>query len=817
MKLYEKYSEGGYHSSIASTFNVDFDAYETIVLSRLRGAGCRNNLLLCDSRMVTASLDGAFRLPRYAGRLYSVSGAQGERAGGVFHTKILVQLGGGKGRLLIGSANLTASGIAGNLEIVSELRATAEPSGERRILRQALDYLLRHLDQGDPAVEAQLEFLRRRTPWLSETEPAQGAISLTDGTLAAFLASGTSDAIADRFIGLVDEPIQRLFVISPYWDEQLAALQYLTSAWKPSEVSALIDKEVTAFPSVPSAVLPVLRLYDRGKAFKSRFIHAKVIIAQGKNADHVLFGSANCTLAALGTSTLPGVNAEASLYRRLPTGSALIELGLTEVFSSKPLSIADIPSREPPEDEIELERLASVNPGEFRILGDQLSWCPSPNYANVVCDLALLDQRGDEIAIELVLLQSDGTVLRYRLGASVRDAVPVFAIAKRPDEHWSSPAIIAYPQDIQIASRERGLRQLEQALTGLEDTSVATLQTLEIFDLLQRLDQADQGGKGAAFVPRTRREAKDVGGSYHVLSYEEFLNSRQDAGAASGKSLHNTLAGSSHLSVRSALNRLLGASETVLEVEDEDAGVHELTQSDEAFDPAVSDFGGREFAGGTMAEPFKPTRSLKEAELAQSRNRRAECDRLLKAVSQFQKRLKEKQEAESVDTIEILRVRLMLMIICQAAYSADIKVMKQPSSDKVLAAEDNRNGWTDILGRLIFGLIHGANSPLRQLYFQNIDGQVPVDLLECWATCYWCVQACFAAPVSAAQRQHLEKYLRPHTLTLYRLTLPSQAELLSETVIDIMERMTAVYGPMMGVGSVAEAHRKSVKAAIKPD
>ena len=63
MKLYEKYSEGGYHSSIASTFNVDFDAYETIVLSRLRGAGCRNNLLLCDSRMVTASLDGAFRLP----------------------------------------------------------------------------------------------------------------------------------------------------------------------------------------------------------------------------------------------------------------------------------------------------------------------------------------------------------------------------------------------------------------------------------------------------------------------------------------------------------------------------------------------------------------------------------------------------------------------------------------------------------------------------------------------------------------------------------------------------------------------------------
>lgn len=812
MKLYEKYSEGGYHSSIASTFNVDFDAYETIVLSRLRGAGCRNNLLLCDSRMVTASLDGAFRLPRYAGRLYSVSGAQGERTGGVFHTKLLVQLGRGKGRVLIGSANLTASGIAGNLEIISELRATAEPSGERRILRQVFDYLLRHLDQGDPAVEAQLEFLRRRTLWLFETESAPGAVSLTDGTLAAFLASGAGDAMADRFIGLVDEPIQRLFVVSPYWDGQLAALQYLTSMWKPSEVSALIDKEVTAFPSVPSALSPVLRLYDRGKAFNSRFIHAKVIIAQGKNADHVLFGSANCTLAALGAGTIPSLNAEASLYRRLPPGSALTELELVEVFASEPLSLADIPSRKLPEDEIELERLASANPGEFRILGDQLSWCPSPNYANVACDLALRDQRGEEVIVELVPLQSDGPVRKYRLGAPVRDAAPVFAIAKRPNEQWSSPAIITYLQDIQIASRERGLRQLEKALTGLEDTSVASLQTLEIFDLLQRLDQADQGGKGAAFVPRTRRETNDVGGTYHVLTYEEFLNSRQDSGAELGGSLHTTLAGSSHFSVRSVLNRLLGTSETVLEVEDEDAGVHELPQNDETSDPAGPE--NPSPTSETIAAPVGAMPSLKEIELAQSRNRRAECDRLLKAVTQFQQRLKEKQEAGSVDTIEMLRVRLMLMIVCQAAYSADTKEVKQRSSDKVLAAEDNRNGWTDVVGRLIFGLIHGANAPLRQLYFQNLDGQVPIDLQECWATCYWCAQACFSAPVSAAQRIHLEKYLRPHIITLYQMTLPSQTELLSETVLDIMERMTAVYGPSMGVGSLAKAHQTTIEAAI---
>jgi hypothetical protein len=814
MKLYEKYSEGGYHSSIASTFNVDFDAYETVVLSRLRGAGCRNNLLLCDSRMVTASLDGAFRLPRYAGRLYSVSGAQGERVGGVFHPKLLIQLGRQKGRVLIGSANLTASGIGGNLEIVSELRATSEPSGELGILRQAFDYLVRHLDRGDSTVEAQLEFLRRRSPWLFETEPALGAVSLADGTLAAFLASGANETMADRFVSLVHEPIRRLIIISPYWDEQLAALQYLTSAWKPAEVFVLVDKEVTALPPLPPALSPVLRFFDRGKAFKSRFIHAKVIIAQGANADHVLFGSANCTLAALGADGIPGINAEASLYRRLPPGLALTALDLAEVFSSEPLSDGEIPIRELPKDEIELERLASVYPGEFKILGDQLSWRPSPKYADVACDLALQDQRGEEIVVELTPLQSDGPVRRYHISAPLGDATPVFAVAKRPGEQSSSPAIITYPQEIQIASRERGLRQLEQALTGLEDTSAASLQTLEIFDLLQRLDQANQGGEEASLVPRKHREGGAAGGTYQALTYEEFLNSRQDAGVEPGKSHHTTLAGSSHFSVRSALNRLLGASEAVLEVEDEDASVHDLAQSDETASPDVPDSGnGTSCTGGASAEPSESQPSLEEIEQARRRSRREERDRLLKAVSQFQARLKEKQETGSIDTIEMLRVRLMLMIICQAAHSVD-KAVKQLPADKVLAAEDDRNGWTDIVGRLIFALIHGANSPLRQLYFQNVDGQVPGDLLECWATCYWCAQACLTAPVSAAHRQHMDKYLRPHIVTLYQLTLPSQAELLGETVLDIMDRMSVVYGPAMGVGSVAEAHRTSVKAAI---
>ena len=95
MKLYERFADKTYHTSIATTFGIDFDAYESIVLPRLRGAGCRNNIVIADSCMLTHALRGASILPRQAGKLYTVSGAS---APGVFHPKVFLQLGRREGR-----------------------------------------------------------------------------------------------------------------------------------------------------------------------------------------------------------------------------------------------------------------------------------------------------------------------------------------------------------------------------------------------------------------------------------------------------------------------------------------------------------------------------------------------------------------------------------------------------------------------------------------------------------------------------------------------------------------------------------------------
>ncbi len=48
MKLFNCFAESGYHTSIITTFGIDFDAYEAIALPRLRDAGCNNNIVVAD-------------------------------------------------------------------------------------------------------------------------------------------------------------------------------------------------------------------------------------------------------------------------------------------------------------------------------------------------------------------------------------------------------------------------------------------------------------------------------------------------------------------------------------------------------------------------------------------------------------------------------------------------------------------------------------------------------------------------------------------------------------------------------------------------
>src|SRR5262249_40846475 len=144
--LYDRFNARGFHTSLITSFGVDFDAFESIVLPRLRGAGCFNTALLADRGMLAYALEDAAVIPAYAGRHYTVTGTG---AAGVFHPKVVLQVGRAGGRLLVTSANMTAPGLAGNLEVAGELKADSGQPGECGLLAAAWRFLQRLVPPDD--------------------------------------------------------------------------------------------------------------------------------------------------------------------------------------------------------------------------------------------------------------------------------------------------------------------------------------------------------------------------------------------------------------------------------------------------------------------------------------------------------------------------------------------------------------------------------------------------------------------------------------------------------------------------------------------
>ncbi|MGH6922842.1 MAG: hypothetical protein ACRED5_03635 [Propylenella sp.] len=815
MRLYERFAEKDFHTSVATTFGIDFDAYESIVLSRLRGAGCRNNIVITDSRMLTHALGGASLLPRQAGRLYTVTGAG---AAGVFHPKAFLQFGRRRARLIVGSANLTATGLAGNLELVGMIECDDTASGEQQLIAQAWAYVSRLIDTDQQALSEQAEWMRARTRWLTSAIPATGLVRLADETAAALLTSDDPVGVGRRFAGLIDAPVERLIVISPYWDMDLAALSFLTAQLSLKSVSILIDPEDAAFPKHALGKVPgAVRLYDRGDFRKGRFIHAKAIIAQTAGADHLLFGSANCTEAALGLLDTPGLNAEVCLYRRLPPGSTIKALGLADVLTDErtidPAALPDTLLDE----ELPFDDLAAQNPGKFECRVDTLMWHPPARITDpAACTITLLDQQGQVIAALLTPLADGGSIHRYQISGT--EERPAFARITDAAGRISAPAIVTLIDRLRAAVRETATRQADKALRELENETEASLMLLDVLGVLEKLDRDDNGSKEPISIPLPAQEKDEpVAPEHRILSYEEFVAARRPR-TAGPHIAHDSFAGSDVSVVRGLLNRIIGlaAGDHVEEVQEDDALADAFNLGDETASPEADIAAGEEFD--------KPRAKTDDEEGQAAQRQRAAAQKatksqLVAATKEFHNRIMDRKESGALDKYDMLRLRALLMVVCTASRGGPaLKGNNRPRSRlQVLPPENDPDSWPIMIGRLLFDIFGGRSPAVRHLYLSGDHDQIPDDLVECWATCYWCLQACLNAPLSKAERERITRYLTPMTDLAYRLTLPTKEELLGVDVMTVMEGMSASYAERLGITPehIIAGHRSVVEGLLK--
>jgi hypothetical protein len=177
-------------------------------------------------------------------------------------------------------------------------------------------------------------------------------------------------------------------------------------------------------------------VYDIGKfkAAEGRFVHAKMVIAETATADHVLYGSANCTVAALGDGAAPGINVEACLYRRLAVDTVLTQLKLAALMADTELPAWKI------EDDLPLADAVRRSPGRFECRFATLDWRP-PSSLHDGSVIELLGSAGEMLRLQLEPVDTSAGGLRHFRMQGLAEP-PAFGRLRYADGNQSGIAVV---------------------------------------------------------------------------------------------------------------------------------------------------------------------------------------------------------------------------------------------------------------------------------------------------------------------------------------------------------------------------------------
>ncbi|MCF8879656.1 hypothetical protein L5876_07515 [Hyphobacterium sp. SN044] len=738
MKYYRAFDRSGYHSAFFTTYAFSVGAFEDTVLPRLRNARCRNIHVLADEAILNAEF-AEFGPPRYAGRFYHLLkiNAPGNAA---FHPKIALQLGAKSVRLMVGSANLTGPGLAGNLELVTELRCDDASDPLLPIVRQAFDYILGWAGD-DPWLNEAANRALEETPLLRGVEPATAADLLgSDGLLS--LVSDTVDvALIDQIRALIqDDEISRLIVLSPYWDKELRGLKSVVEAVGNPPTAIFLDQQEHGFPSSALGALePSFHTLDFQA--KSRFLHAKLIIAEGRNADHLVTGSINCSWPALSGLSRQSGNAEAGIYRRLAPGSAVDALGLKTSLEQR-LDRSELKPATPAELGDTESKIYATDGGRLIARGGFIYWShrsqkSPPRLVRLYSEIGELMAQTD--ALDAV----DDDRWRLQLGIAIDECITAELILH--DGRASAPVIIEHTERLRgnASAKDRG--GVGKTITRLRDMPDEGLDILEALDLFNNAEVRES----PADLPETSTLAKaqddEAAPEGKRLSYADFVRTKP---AQSGSHARLSLvAGRPIEEVPRALNRFIG-----LMVHDKDEAADEELLN-EAFDLSPKESGmsqddvlegDQDAAGEAAAVNIEPSRQ-QDQDVEKERERRQRnklmAAQLVSAVEAFEVRLKELKEVE-MKPVDLIRLRALIQIIC--AFGTSIGAEASDARPLPVWSEE-ANGWPRLIGRVVFGVMRLGTSPFGHLQLENELARTPDEIIEAWGACRWGVYAALYA------------------------------------------------------------------------
>ncbi|MGC9332651.1 MAG: hypothetical protein ACP5JJ_00765, partial [Anaerolineae bacterium] len=228
-----------------------------------------------------------------------------------FHPKLILLVGPQRGRLLVGSGNVTFTGFGHNHEVFTCLDWTPEDNHLQPVFAQAWNLINEVTQQWSYSNEVK-KVLHKTThvaSWLAEEGESVEEIQLLHSL---------EEPLIDQCSRAIDsEAVDRITVLSPFLDQEAFALRNLYSRFQPQQLR-LVLQEGQAVGNTESLErlresdipLQVYRFTD-----EEHYSHAKVYLFETADRAYLLTGSPNCTRSAWLTSAADG-NLEVALLRR---------------------------------------------------------------------------------------------------------------------------------------------------------------------------------------------------------------------------------------------------------------------------------------------------------------------------------------------------------------------------------------------------------------------------------------------------------------------------------------------------------------------
>ena len=287
--------------------------FETEILSGLKPT---NSLSLVFDQKAYQKINLHSNKAQYAGvfyNLHSVSIAKG----GIFHPKLYLLVAEEAIHIVVGSCNLTPSGLKRNLESFISIDLVKEEldQGDRVFIACIAGFLKKAFIEENGLVlessvglsEAIGEILTCRIFQSRITSPN------TEKLYDAYFLSSVEESLWDQVVSITGDKIKTIEVVSPFYDNNLNCFEYIKDFSE--NIKIFVPEDKNTFPS--EAFLKSKDLWNHFHFFGTRktdtginrFIHSKFLRIESSNGMWGFVTSANFTSAGLFSGNLGTRNA----------------------------------------------------------------------------------------------------------------------------------------------------------------------------------------------------------------------------------------------------------------------------------------------------------------------------------------------------------------------------------------------------------------------------------------------------------------------------------------------------------------------------